>query len=127
MRYVVTDNGSNAVKAFREDYFKQLVDNDMMEEEETMEEAHMDNNVVDEMVSNYTFDFDICDRDLDNQFQQVDAISNMGKRLSCYSHMIQLVVTSFNEHKHIQPLLKDVQKLVKKVNTSTVAIQKLTR
>lgn len=132
--FVVTDNGSNVVKAFRQDYFQQLVDNrhhkdeddnDKDEDDQADESAEemVDDDDIDKLIDEDVAEFDSCDEQHDTQFQ----IVGMGKRLSCYSHTLQLVVTTFTKDPYIKSLLREVYKLVKKVNSSAVATGKLLR
>ena len=68
-------------------------------------------------------DFDTCDSEHAQQFEEV----GYGKRLSCYAHTIQLVVTSFNKDPYVRSLVTEVYRVVKKVKSSTVATGKLLR
>ena len=66
-------------------------------------------------------DFDTCDSEHAQQFEEV----GYGKRLSCYAHTIQLVVTSFNKDLYVRSLVTEVYRVVKKVKSSAVATGKL--
>ena len=46
-------------------------------------------------------------------------------RLSCFSHLLQLVVRRFDEVKSYQSVLRKVRALVKRVNMSTKATERL--
>lgn len=117
--FITTDNGSNIVKAFRDDYFQQLVESERSEDNEESSEVNVmvDNAKLDATIDEDLSDFDTRDRELQTQFEA----AGLGKRLSCYSHTLQLVVTSFNKDPFVKSLLKEVYDLVKKVNSSGVA------
>ena len=117
--FITTDNGSNIVKAFRDDYFQQLLESERSEDNEESSEVGVmvDDEELDATIDEDLSDFDTRDRELQTQF---DA-AGLGKRLSCYSHTLQLVVTSFNKDPFVKSLLKEVYHLVGKVNSSGVA------
>ena len=74
----------------------------------------VDDNEMEMMVGSIEqdmFDFDARDA---NEFENV----GISKRLSCYAHTIQLVITTFNKDDYVKSLLKDVYKLIAKVNNT---------
>lgn len=116
--FVITDSGSNMVKAFRDDYFQQLVENERSEGDEENSEASMiGDEELDRTIDQDVSDFVALDEEIQTQFDE----AGLGKRLSCYSHTLQLVVTSFNKDSFVKSLLKEVYQLVRKVNSSGVA------
>ena len=83
---------------------KTLSDTPMEEEEEEEEEEVED------------FEYRELEHDL--------AFKVYCKRLSCFAHTLQLVMTRFNKHA-FQPFLRKVHKLVKQVNKSSKATERL--
>ena len=128
VRFVVTDNGSNIVKAFRDDFFRELAEAEESESDDTNtdnedEEEMVDDDTIIDTIDEDVVDFDTCDSEHAQQFEEV----GYGKRLSCYAHTIQLVVTSFNKDPYVRSLVTEVYRVVKKVNSSAVATGKLLR
>ena len=104
---VITDNGSNnMVKAFQQTVV--VSDEEEEEEADTREEE-----IIEE-------DSDFMQKELDHEV----TFAFYCKRLSCFSHTLQLVMLKFNEHS-FKPLLKKVHALVSKVNKSSKATEAL--
>ena len=104
---VITDTGSDMVKAFRQDYFAGEGD-DADEEDE----------------SDIDMDLDSMD-ELDDAEEPEIAFQFSGKHLSCFAHTLQLVVLNFSEDESLKRILKRAFALVKKVNKSSKATKKL--
>ena len=116
---VITDNGSNMVKAFQSDVLASIADSseESMDEEEDVDEASDDDDSADEAVEgeeDEESEFDI------KELQHDIAFAQFGKRLGCFAHSIQLVVQKFKDDT-LKPLMKKVHALVKKVNKSSRA------
>ena len=106
VRAIVTDNGSNMIKAFRE----QLQDIES-------EESETDDGDLDEESD----EPDFADKELDHEITFKFYI----KRISCFTHTLQLVVQKFSEAKSFSETLKRMRTLVKKVNKSSRATEML--
>ena len=99
VKVIVTDNGSNMVKAFHQDALElegspsgetdmddliKDVDEEARECEDIEEvEEQMDDEITNDV------DFELCEKDHDMTF------NDFGKRGSCFSHTSQLVVNKF--------------------------------
>ena len=104
---ILTDNGSNMIKAFREQCF-----NGDNEEDEISSE-------------NEAISFD---EEQDFESREVDhdvAFSLLGRRIGCFSHTLQLIVHRFSIEPAFKQLLSKVHSLVSRVNKSSVATEKL--
>ena len=97
----ITNNGSNMIKAFKDD--QQSTDSEVAIDEENMEDLEAatdedddssddedDSNSKDRMVNEDTEDFDVNEIDHENAFADY-------KRISCFAHSLQLVVTHFDK------------------------------
>lgn len=148
---VVTDNGSNVIKAFKELVVEadQYSSDDKEDEvlSDTGEEEHLSDDheeVVGDILgedgshgsddddSDFDAEFEenlrSIDCDLEN-FEQNEAdhttlFPNM-PRLSCFAHTLQLVVLKFNTDKSVHRVMQCAYKLVSKVNKSSVVTQSL--
>lgn len=115
---IITDSGSNMVAAFRNLVEKRA---DTEEEEEEYqdqyeeEDEERDKDKLDEEVEN--FETKEIDHDI--------TFSTFISRLSCFSHSLQLVVRRFDEVSSSRSVLKRVHALIKRVNMSTKATEKL--
>ena len=135
VRAVVTDNGSNIVKAFKEHVAQIIHDSEAEGEadEEGVMEQEADEGVEtglekegqgtvhvvgSEVGSSEEEDFDRRESSIVAQFSSMT-------RLSCFAHTLQLVVVKFNNDASVKPVLKNAYALVKKVNSSTRATQLL--
>lgn len=112
---ILTDNGSNMVKAFRMQVLSQVEsdDEDGLEEDEEVDE---------DQPGTYEADLD------DFVTQEIDhdvSFAMFIKRVSCMSHTLQLIVHKFSEVKSFKRVLASAHALVKKVNKSSVATEKL--
>ena len=115
--FVITDSGSNMVKAFRSDVLASITDYSEGSMDEDVGEANSGDDAEDE-----DEDFDVDeDNDFDTKEMQHDIVfSQCGKRLACFAHSLQLVVQKFKDDS-LKPLMKKVYALVKKVNKSSRA------
>lgn len=116
VRVVVTDNGSNMLKAFRL-HFEEDEDGDSVYEVEDddneKEEVEPEASVQDEE--------DFEDKETDHDI----AFKFYCKCLSCFSHTLQLVVNKVSEERSFQKIMKRASALVRKVNKSSKATEKL--
>ena len=151
---VVTDNGSNVIKAFKELVMEteQYLSDDKEEEllgDTGEQEYSSDEELVgdvreedgshgsafgDEDNSNFDAKFQenvlSINRDLENFDQsEIDHTTPFPSmpRLSCFAHTLQLVVLKFNTEKSVHRVMQQAYKLVSKVNKSSVATQSLIR
>ena len=130
---ILTDNGSNMVAAFREWVDMEADPEDVGEdteetavastsssplhEEETMsEDGEEQENGADVLgdISN----FEECELEFDVAF-------TLHKRISCFAHVFQLVVRKFDSVRSLKRVLASAHRLVKKVNKSVKATEKL--
>ena len=101
---IITDSGSNMVAAFRNVVEKRAITEEESdakeEEEEEMEsEAEEEDDIIDELLREEEEDFQTKEIDHDVTFlAYLD-------RLSCFSHLLQLVVRRFDEVKSYQSVL----------------------
>ena len=132
----ITDNGSNMIKAFKEDAadysdeaedelshmheqpmeFKTETldsDGDESETEDDGGTANFSKTIEDEMA-----EFDANE----DEHQTTFACYN---RISCFAHLLQLVVVQFDKIRPFQKVLRKAKKLVAKFNKSTKATEKL--
>jgi len=135
---IITDNGSNMVKAFKILQLQQKanmqnegsdeedcdtdsvnvsdngsIDISLSDHEETFEESHQQDAYEQE-----TRDFD------ENEFDHEVAFVGY-KRLSCFAHSLQLAVSKFDECSVFRHTIKKTKKIVSKFNKSTKATEKL--
>lgn len=134
---VLSDNGSNMVKALRE-LQDELERNDKAgvqepdEVEESDSESDMDNAEQDNTGSEYD-DNDDDEDEMDTYADEINFIEAeedvqraFGKLgLSCYCHTLQLVVNKIMDEPKIKKVCKKAKSLVKKFNKSGRAIEKL--
>ena len=99
---IITDNGSNMVKAFRNDALT-AIEGDIGETEDEEDRDEDDAFYVDE-----ESDFNM------KELQHEIAFVHIGKRIGCFAHSIQLVVQKFQDE-FLRPLMKKAQALVKKL------------
>lgn len=99
---VLTDNGSNMVAAFRA-RIGEGEDIDESTEPSTVDDAE---------------DFLDCEEEHDVQFSSFN-------RIGCFSHTLQLVVSKFDKLNTFKELLKHAHAMVRKVNSSTRATERL--
>ena len=108
---IVTDNGSNMVKAFRNDMLSHIATDEecLSDDEESESDTEDEASYVD------------VERDFDLKELQHDmAFAHFGKHLGCFAHSLQLVVLNF-KGESLKPLMKKVHGLVKKINKSSRA------
>ena len=121
---IITDSGSNMMAAFRNVVEKRAITEEESdakeEEEEEMEsEAEEEDDNMDDLLREEQEDFQTKEIDHDVTFLAYF------DRLSCFSHLLQLVVRRFDEVKSYQSVLRKVRALVKQVNMSTKATERL--
>ena len=108
----LTDNGSNMVAAFCVQLQALHNDKDDEEdEEEKMEEQESDH-------GDESIDFE------DRECDQAIAFHSLG-RVSCFAHMLQLVVNKFSEITAFKGVLNCAHTLIRKVNSSGKTTEKL--
>ena len=106
----LTDNGSNMLAAFR----TLLSEDDRVDSESDVEDSDSDAAPHDVDV----IDFEEQEVDHELAFQSL-------KRVSCFAHTLQLVVQKFDEVTEFKALIKRAHQVVRKVNSSTKATEKL--
>ena len=103
---IMTDSGSNMIKAFR-----QPIDSG--------EESEDDNEDEEEKFEDYEKDFD------DKEIKHEITFKVFAKRISCFAHTVQLIVQRFIEDVTYKEILQRTYSLVKKVNMSCKATEML--
>ena len=135
---IITDNGSNMIKAFRD--WLQEIQSD--EDEEEKEEMLIDpltgspegsgtssGEETEEESDNYSEPS--CDKvqkeieDFEMQEMEHEIAFSLHKRLSCFSHTLQLVVSKFDTLASPKRCLQSASRLVKKFAKSVSATEKL--
>ena len=111
--FVITDNGSNMVKAFQKDVLISIADPESIDEED-FDEASDSVEEDEDLDASEEIDFET------RELQHKIVFAQMGKRLGCFAHSLQLVIQKVKENA-LQPLMKKVHSLVKKVNKSSRA------
>ena len=101
---VITDNGSNMVAAFKATLDKTEEEDDAEEEDSTPP--------------------DEADDFLDHEMEHDIEFCSL-KRIACFSHTLQLVVSKFDEATQLKELMKRAHALVRKINSSTKATETL--
>uniref|UniRef100_A0A1X7U2L3 BED-type domain-containing protein n=1 Tax=Amphimedon queenslandica TaxID=400682 RepID=A0A1X7U2L3_AMPQE len=142
VQFVITDNGSNMVKAFKSDQCEALskieVDKgaDIDDDESDHEPDHDPSKDDDDYNDDDDDDVQLHD-ELEPEGEAVlefeteerthnTVFSTQGlKRLSCFSHTLQLVVAAFNKDKACRNLLSKAYKIVKQVSMSGKATEAL--
>ena len=114
----LTDNGSNMVAAFKAHL--QDVTGDSDDDDDEMEEMeHEICEEVKDLLSMEEKDFLDCEEKHDDEFICYN-------RISCFCHTMQLlVVNKFDDCSCFKQLMKHAHALVKKVNSSTKATERL--
>ena len=126
VQYVITDNGSNMVKAFKlaqvtamtkdKDHEEQSDDEVEFEDNDLEEEEQDPSGVIDNEIAEFERE-EAC---------HSEVFTNKGlKRLSCFSHTLQLVVTAFNKDDSAKALLSKAYKVVSSVSKSGKATEAL--
>jgi len=100
---VITDNGSNMVKAFKSKFARVTIELPRLDEEDSDEDDEL----------------------LDTEDVEVDDSGITLPRLPCVVHTIQLVVNIATKAEVLKPVLTSARKLVEKIRRSSVATQKL--
>jgi hypothetical protein len=115
LQFIVTDNGSNMLKAFK---IVQSVNDD----EEILDElANEDEESGDEVC-----EFEQQENNSSEAFKQLASKKPAGlQRVSCFSHTLQLVVAKFTKDANCKEILLKVNKIVKSVNHSGKATEAL--
>lgn len=98
---VITDNGSNMVKAFKQPFAN--------DDYSAVEDEDLDSDAESDMLT---------DEPMDASCIHLD-------RLPCIVHTVQLVVIACTKSQTLQPLLKSARRVIEKIKRSSVAIQKL--
>ena len=106
---ILTDNGSNMLAAFKEKVSMEIEDDTNIDILDDMTDVAL----VDEEQ-----EFLDCEDDHDLEFGSLN-------RISCFSHTLQLVVSKFNMVQKFHELMKRTHSLVRKVNSSTKATERL--
>lgn len=127
---ILTDNGSNMIKAFNADLLHNLE-----EEDEGLEQ---DVEIIDEASgSGENFEStensareDIQDNaeihEYENNEEEHDlAFNGFCQRLGCFSHTLQLVMSEFDSIRSLKKVIKKAQELVSKCNKSVKVTEKL--
>ena len=105
----LTDNGSNMLAAFR----TQLSEDD---DESDVEDSDSDAALQ---------DIDMLEIDFEEQEIEHELAFQSLKRISCFAHTLQLVVQKFDQVTEFKALIKRAHQVVRKVNCSTKATEKL--
>ena len=105
---VITDNGSNMIAAFKADIDHFVAGNEDEEDEEMADSCTQDETE------------DYLDREIDHDVE----FSSLN-RVACFSHTLQLVVHKFDDVDRFKEVTKHTKALVRKVNTSTKATERL--
>ena len=125
---ILTDNGSNMLKAFRTHIMEG--DEGDKEEDGDKEDEEGDKEDEDADKEDEEGNRDDGEEDEQNDFdtQEIDhevAFTTYIKRVSCFAHTLQLVVHKFNEVKSLARVLRNAHALIKKFNKSSRATEKL--
>ena len=115
IHFVVTDNGSNMIKAFKQ--VRVMVEQqnvpDTEAEEEEAEELLPEEEGIEQETDNEVEEFDRQEADSSTVFK-VQGIN----RLSCFAYTLQLVVAKFNSNQWAKDVLSTAYKVVSNVNRS---------
>ena len=105
------------IMAFRE-HFQDQDDKEKAdsEAETSGSEVHSDTDTFQEDHDNFTT----------QEIEHEVAFTGFIKRISCFSHTLQLIVHKFNKVESFKKVLANVHALVKKVNKSSKATERLT-
>ena len=124
VQFIVTDNGSNMVKAFKDNVLKEsdrsggvhMETDDEETEIEFGEESQEEEEgqVGEETMEDEEKEFDKMEKESNEACEQLQLT-----RLACFSYMLQLVVSKFNKDKSAKALLSDTYKVVNGVNKSS--------
>ena len=151
VQFIITDNGSNMIKAFKSVQASRsvkctVVDEDNVKEQELRIEGSqsMDEEEVEETEGEVTEDEDEGveasaeeqERLMEEEINEFDGEEESHTtaferrkltRLSCFSHTLQLVVMSFNKDKSAKGLLSTAYKIVSSVSKSGKATEALVK
>ena len=134
MQYVITDNGSNMVKAFKLDQVAAVTEGEPRsdkgdDEVFTGDECESDNDELEEEDEECEIDVDQDVVDFEcEEMSHASVFKRQGlKRLSCFSHTLQLVASSFNKDASAKALLSTAYEVVKQVSKSGKATEALIR
>ena len=103
---ILTDNGSNMIAAFKAK---------LEEEEEDTEDVE---EVAEPSVDKDEQDFHECEVEHDEEFSSLN-------RIGCFAHNLQLIVNKFDDVRLFKELMKRAHSVVRKVNASTKATERL--
>ena len=119
VQYVITDNGSNMVKAFKLAQVTAMT-KDKDHEEQSDDEVEFEDDDLEEkeeeedpsgVIDNEIVEFE------KEEARHSEVFTKQGlKRLSCFSHTLQLVVTAFNKDDSAKALLSKAYKVVSSVS-----------
>ena len=120
---ILRDNGSNMVAAFESQAAQQeeeevVNSSDEEVESQASEKEEEDYDTDMEAVDEDQEDFQACEMEHDEEFRSLN-------RIGCLSHTLQLVVRKFEDESMFKELIKRAHSLVRKVNASTKATEKL--
>ena len=108
---VLTDNGSNMIASFRNHF--------QSEDSKESENSDGEDESKDQDVDAEAEEFET------NEIDHEIIFGPVFKRLSCFSHTLQLVIHRISEVKSFKKVLGAAHQVVKKVNKSTKATEKL--
>ena len=129
---ILTDNGSNMVKAFNQVCSDMEGDEDEDVDSNVSSSVNSDDRESQKDIEDFERnEFEYNDRESQKDVEDFErkelehniVFGTSFQRVSCFSHTLQLVVCKFNEIGSVQRVLKKVQKLVSKVNKSTKATE----
>ena len=124
IQFIVTDNGSNMIKAFKDDVLKESARSGGVHTETDDEETEIEfgeesqegeeGQVGEETQKDEEEEFDTNEKESNEASEQLGLT-----RLACFSHTLQLVVSKFDTHKSAKALLSNTYKVVNSVNKSS--------
>ena len=126
VQFVITDNGSNMVKAFKFDQDVAVreidVDDDEFDDESDDESGKEDDDVQllhgEQLESEGDAVVELNEFETEERTHDTVFTTQGLKRLSCFSHTLQLVLATFNKDPACFNLLSKVYKVVKQVSMS---------
>ena len=126
VQFIVTDNGSNMVKAFKDIVLKESDRSGGVHMETDDEETEVEfGEESQEEEEGQEEEGQVEDETMEEEFDKKEKESNEAceqlqlTRLACFSHMLQLVVSKFNKDKSAKALLSNTYKVVNSINKSS--------